>query len=370
MISRDNENFVVRHYDWIVAGVGAVAVLAAVGFFVLSLGADADAAAADAVRSLDARKSAKTAVESQDLTAYGATLRRVKNPIPVAAIDSRRESFLASERRVKCLCGAVMTAGLTNCPSCKASLIIVNKEDEAAKEANRWATRYGVKADDTDKDGDGFTNAEEYAAKTDPTDAKSHPDYVDSLKLALPLKETHVPFVLTKATQIPTGWRCEFFDPKRKDDYGRLGRTFTAIVGEEICVPVNRATGAAKDEPTGYLLKSFERKEERRAITAGSTMKKAVDVSVATVERKSDGRKVDLVMQAAKKGAKLSPIDVQATLVYERMGTKSFNVVAGDEIALNGEKHRIVSIKGLEKSAEVVIENTVTGKKSTLKALE
>ena len=47
---------------------------------------------------------------------------------------------------------------------------------------------------DADTDADGFTNAEEFAAGTDPSDKKSHPDYFDSLKLVMPLKETYLPF--------------------------------------------------------------------------------------------------------------------------------------------------------------------------------
>ena len=362
MISRGNENFFVRHYDWIVAGAGILAVLCATVFYVLSLGADADADAAQAVRALEARNVGKSTVTPPDLDANNATLRRARNPILVSEIEARRESFLASERRVKCRCGNVMVAGLTNCPACQATLVIVNKEDEAAKEINRWKARYGVDADENDKDGDGFTNAEEYAAKTDPSDAKDHPDYTDSLKLTLPLKATYVPFALTEYVKLPNGWRCVFNNTKRSS-------RMTATVGEEILQPVSRAVGKAEEKPTGYVLKGFTKKEEARGVIAGTTTAKMVDVSFAEVQRKSDGKVVQLALQDSKR-IKLAAVDVMAVLTYERMGTKTFEVVTGDEIALNGTKFRILGVKAVGKGAEVALENVETGAKRTLKALE
>ena len=362
MISRaGNENFIVRHYDWFVAGAGVAALLAAGVFFALSLGSDADEAAQSAVRAVERQKPDKTGVAPEDMTAFARTKSATLNPLAIAEIDGKQESFLASEQRVKCKCGKVIPGNLRECPFCKESLSDVNDATEAALRAEAWKKQYGIALDGSDKDGDGFTNREEFEAKTDPTDATSHPAYFDSLSLQLPLKETYVPFVFTKATQIPSGWRCEFFDPKQKDDYGRMGRTFTATIGEEV--------GASAKAPSGYLLKGYEKKEEKRPIPGGAGMTRAVDVSVATVERKVDGKLVTLVVQS-RKNAKLTPVDVQATLVYERGGTKTFDVITGSEVDLNGEKHKVLGIKSVGKGAEVVMEDSATKKKQVLKALE
>lgn len=362
MISRaGNENFIVRHYDWFVAGAGVAALLGAGVFFALSLGSDAEEAAQSAVREVERKKPEKTGVVKEDMTAFARAKAATLNPLTITEIDGKQESFLASEKRVKCKCGKVIPGSLKACPSCGESLSDVNDATEAALRAEAWKKQYGIALDDSDKDGDGFTNKEEFEAKTDPTNASEHPDYFASLSLQLPLKETYVPFVFTKATQIPSGWRCEFFDPKQKDDYGRMGRTFTAVIGEEV--------GATAKAPSGYVLKRYEKKEEKRAIPGGAGMTRAVDVSVATVERKLDGKSVALVVQS-RKAAKLSPVDVQATLVYERVGTKTFDVITGSEVDLNGEKYRVCGIKTVGKGAEVTMENCATKKKQVLKALE
>ena len=95
---------------------------------------------------------------------------------------------------------------------------------------------------------------------------------------------------------------------------------------------------------------------------------KTVDASTATIERESDGKKLELVVQVGK--PKLTPVDVQATLVYTLGSVKNFDVVNCESIELNGAKYKIVSVKGDAKSAEVVLENGVSGKKRTIKALE
>lgn len=363
-------NFFKRYYDRILAGIAALALVGAGVYYFAGTGADGEAASAAALARIDRLKAAAAPVAQEDLGALAANLRQAKSPVLVTVPDEKGASFLASERRIRCRCGQVLVAGLESCPKCHASLVVINKEDEAAKRQARWATRFGVKVDDLDADGDGFTNREEFEAQTDPTDAKDHPNYVDSLKLALPLKETFVPFALIKATQIPSGWRCEFLDPKRRDDYGRLGRAFTAVIGEEIVIPLGQVKGQTKSEKTGYVLKSFTKKEEKRAITAGSTMQKAVDVSVATLKRVSDGKLVELVIQPNRAALRLTPVDVQATLIYERNGTKTFNVVAGDDINLNGTVYRVKGVKAVGKGAEVTLENVATHKTDVVKTLE
>ena len=230
---------------------------------------------------------------------------------------------------------------------------------------DEWEKKYGLNVNDAsdanaDLDGDEFTNLEEYVAKTDPKDPKDHPDYLDSLKIVLPLKETRMPFAFTKAYKIPAGWRCEFVDPSRKDDNGRKGKVLTAIVGEEIA---DKDVDAKK---SGFVLKSHAAKSAKRAIP-GSELQKTVDVSEAVVERKSDGKVITLVIQEGK-NVKLAPVDVQARLSYERGTVKTFDVVPGAEIVLSGTKYRIKEIKAAGKGAKVTLENVLSGKLRTLEA--
>ena len=375
MITRTgSKGFLAAHYDWLVLGIGLVVLGVGVVFYVSSLGEDPDEAAAEAVARIDRMKPTETGVASLDLSEFQSTISSIRKPSLLAEIDGRSESFLASERRVLCKCGKAISGDVVAvpaCPYCGEKQKVEKKpvlDTDGDGLPDEWEKKYGLNVNDAsdanaDLDGDGFTNLEEYVAKTDPKDPKDHPDYLDSLKIVLPLKETSMPFTFRKATKIPAGWRCEFYDPSRKDDYGRKGKVLTAIVGEEI---VDKDLDPKKALKSGFVLKGYTAKSEKRAIP-GSELKKTVDVSEAVVERKSDGKVITLVIQEGK-NVKLAPIDVQARLSYERGSMKTFDVVSGDEIVLSGSKYKVKEIKAAGKGAKVTLEAMLSGKRRTLEA--
>jgi len=288
MIARsDNKNFIAAHYDWLVLGVGVLVLAAGAALYVSCLGEDPDEAAAAEVKRVAGQSSRGTGVAVVDMTDFQAVSRQLKSPPLVSEVSASDASFLASEQRVMCECGKAIPGDVKaypECPFCKKPQKVEQKvvlDSDKDGLPDEWERKYGLNPNDpsdaaADADGDDFTNEEEYASKTDPTDRNDHPDYLDSLTVKLPLKATHMPFVFLSANKIPSGWRCTFFDAKQKDDYGRAGRTFTPVIGEEI-------------GKSGYVLKGYEKKEERRAVKGGQGLKKAVDVSEVTVERKSDG---------------------------------------------------------------------------------
>lgn len=165
-----------------------------------------------------------------------------------------------------------------------------------------------------------------------------------------------MPFVFRKANKIPSGWRCEFFDPSRKDDYGRKGATLTAVIGEAIA-------------DTGFVLKSHAEKTVKQAIKGGEGLMKTVDASEVVVERKTDGKQITLVVQQGKTFKPVS-VDVQVTLKYERGAGKTFEVIPGAKIVLSGTTYKVVEIKAVGKGAKVVLENVQNGQSRTLEALE
>ena len=374
-----NKNFFAAHYEWIAAGVGLLALAGGAVFFALSLGEDPDEAASGEAERIVQRKPKETGVAPVDMALYLLAAKATRSPTTVAEIGEKDASFLASERRVFCAkCKKAISGDVKAVPVCPFCGEKQQEEKKVVLDADgdglpdEWEKRYGLNPGDAsdaagDSDGDGFTNLEEFVAKTDPTDAKDHPPYLDSLSIELPLKETKMPFAFRQAMKIPAGWRCEFVDPVRKDDYGRRGLTLTAIVGEEI---------ASKDGKvkTGYKVKSYTPKTAKRAfkggeVKGGGAMTKDVDVSEVVVERAKDGKCVTLVVPQGK-ALKLVPVDVQATLAYARGEVKKFDVVPGSELDLNGEKYKVLDVQAVGKGARVVLENELTSKKHVLEALE
>lgn len=368
-----NQNFFAACYDRIAAAVGLVALVGAGAFLVLSRGDDPETAAANAAQAVSRMKPSETGVTAVDMTPYDGAVRLVKSPTVVNELTGKDASFLASERRVKCKkCQKVIPGdvrAVPNCPFCGEKQEVEKKvvlDSDGDGLPDEWEKRYGLNPNDpsdanADLDGDGFTNLEEHLAGTDPTDPRDHTDYLDSIQIVLPLKETYLPFLFTKATKIPSGWRCEFFDPKQKDDYGRLGRTFTAVIGEEV--------GASVKKPSGFVLKAYEKKEVKRPRKGMKGLFVTDDVSEVTLVRKADKKAVTLVL-ARDKRAKLRPVDVMATLTYTRGSVTTFEAVPGMELDLNGEKYKVVEILPAGKGAKVTFQNVRSGKRRTLEALE
>jgi len=370
MSSRNGGNFFTAHYDWLAAGVAALALAGAVFFFVGALKDDPDAKAAQEVRRIDMRKPSSSGVKATDMEWYARTIKLAKAPLTMNPINETGGSFLASERRVFCAkaeCRAPIPPATKVCPFCNeaqpeeetAPVVLDGDEDGLPDE---WERKFGLSPNNPndaneDLDGDGFTNAEEYAAGTDPSNRNDHPDYLDSLKLVLPLKETALPFFLRSYMKTPAGYKLDLFDPRKRNDYGTLGKAYPTIVGQDI-------------GDTGFVVKTFEQKEKKVKIAGGGGAVKTVDVSFATIERKSDGKAVTLVVTTQQGKPKRVSVDVQAKLQYVRGGMKEFIVVAGDQIDLNGTKYTVKEINRLEKGAAITLEDAILGKARTIEALE
>ena len=366
-LSSNRANFFVAHYDWLAAVVGIVALLAGGAFFALTLGDDAEQIAADKAAEIDRLQPKELGVQPVDMAENLSATKLTVKPLTVSDINlsDAAASFLASERRIFCKkCRKVLSGDTKECPSChevqeEKKAIVLDADKDGLPDS--WEQRYGLNPNDPsdaekDKDGDGFTNLEEYLAKddpkvkrwTDPTDAKDHPDYLDSLSYRLPLKETYLPFAFTKATQIPGGWRCEFFDAKKKDLKRGVTGYVTAKVGDEIV-------------GSGFVVKAFEQKFEKREKKGMKGMFFNVDVSEVKLERKADGKVVTAVLSSPK-SAKPVPVDVQATLVYKRGAEKTFEVVPGQEIELNGTKYKVAEVSAEGKNKAKVVVTDARGK--------
>lgn len=359
------ESFFVAHYDWLAVAVGVAALVAAGVFFVMTLDADPDEAAAGEAAGVERMRPREMGVDPTDMSEFQTAVKLTRVPATVQDIPEKSGNFLASERWVMCECGQASLGDVKkepNCPNCHKPKVVLGPvvlDADGDGMADEWEKKYGLNPSDPadaaqDKDGDGFTNLEEYMAKTDPTDKADHPDYLDSIKVVLPLKQTYMPFVFTKATQVPGGWRCEFFDATKKD----LKRGSTGIV---------RAKVGEEIPGYGFVLKSYETKSEKRK-KPGMNMMMSVDVSEVVVERKTDGKKVTLVIVQTEKDMKPVPLDVQVTLVYERGEAKNLEVVPGAEIDLSGTKYRVLAIKpvAVDKGAKLTFKNVLTGEERVI----
>ena len=359
MISRNSEGgFFAAHWDWLAAGAGLAALAVGVVMFVTSGGTDPDENADALVRRLMADKRSETGVKPVEMAQLERALQLATKPPVVAEVAAEGGSFLVSPKRVFCaLCHKPIPGDSKKCPLCKGDQPEPEKvalDTDSDGLPDDWEKKFGLDAAtadaDADTDADGFTNAEEFAAGTDPSDKKSHPDYFDSLKLVMPLKETYLPFYLRSYMKTPAGMKLEFYDPKRRNDYGKSGYRYSVLVGEPI-------------GDTGFVAKGFDQKERKQKI-AGSNVARSVDVSEATIARKSDGK--TLVVSLVEKR---TPVETQATISFGRGEPSEFTATPGKTFKLYESTYKVVEIKSVGKGAKVTIEDPL-GKIRTLEAVD
>ena len=364
MISRNQGGgFFAAHWDWLAAALGIAVLAVGIVLFTMSGGADPEANASAVVRRLMADKKSETGVKPVDMSMFERSLQLAAKPVTVPDVPEDKGSFLVSPRRIFCaLCHKPIPDDAKKCPICKGEQ---PEEEKVAVDTDgdglpdEWEKKFGLDATladaDADSDGDGFTNAEEFAAGTDPSDKKSHPDYFDSLKLVMPLKETMLPFFFEKAEQLPGGkTRYYFRDPKAKNSYGGRGLQYNPLEGEDIGT-------------TGFVVKGLERKTVKvkvSAVKGEKELERPKEVSIATIERKSDGKQLQL-----RDGEKRTPLDIQATITFSRGEPSEIVVVPGKKFQLYGNTYKVVDIKSAGKGAQVTIEDPL-GKIRSLEAVD
>lgn len=331
MGARDHgKNFFEAHWDWAVALGGLLVAVASYG--VNYLMSDDPAAAAPLGAGISEE------VEKIDLSADAQSLKAFGEPASLAEIGTNG-CFLISHARTLCRpadgsagCGRALPLGTETC-ACGAAQnaerqkVVIDKDEDGLTDEYEIANGLDPNKDDADEDldGDGFTNFEEFEAKTKPNDALSHPDYFEKecVFVSDECKPTTISLTFTKCGYKVgnKGNKFEFQDRKYAKELCR-GQLY-AFIGEEIR---NDIADPKKKVMTGYVLESYKEKFVERKLAGG--MKNRDDVSEATVKRMSDGKKIVL-----KIGQKDTVTDISANLSLERGALKKeFTKAKGEKI--------------------------------------
>ena len=381
-MSASKQNFLAAHWDWLVALGGFAAVAAAGAFLVPSLGLSPEDGAAEYESELNGIKPAHEGVPAADLSVLSRAYDTAKQPPALASVDPKAASFLASEGRVFCqkgdpdlkgtACGKPIPAMSENCPLCGMKQKVVKVEADTDHDGlpNDWEKKYGLNPNDAsdaakDADGDGFTNLEEYQAKTDPKDKLSHPDYLEFLSVAGAVQDTKLDFYFKDAMKLPSGYRFTFQRLVRKNRNSQA--TYTALMNAEI------ATAELNEkirEKSGWKVVGFEQKQEDVKI-AGSQQSRKVDSSTVEIERLADGRKVKLVIVPDPKRFRdrmETALESRIDLAWSRGDGKNITVAEGSEFSLKERKYRVLKLKKVAGgSAEVTVQDLATKEEKILR---
>jgi hypothetical protein len=372
-MSASKQNFFAAHWDWLAAVAGFASLAAAVAMYALSLGDSPEASADAFAAQLKSMKPAHEGVQSANLDLLQKALRQMKTPPHLESVNAKKANFLASEGRVFCqqgdadnpkakkACGRPIPADAEACPFCGVKQHVVKIEADADHDGmpNEWENRYGLNPNDPgdakrDLDGDGFTNYEEFVAKTDPKSKESHPDYLDSLVVSAPLKHTSLPFYFYGYSRVRDGYRFTF---RRKDAKSKFDSTFSALMNDEI----GSADGKVK---TGWKVTSFTQKEERRTIPGSKdpNLKRAVDVSTVELRRAKDGKTLTVAIRVPD-----IAVETETELTYKRGAERKFTVSKGTEFELNGSKYRVEKLAAVDNGCAVTVVDLKTKKEKIVR---
>ncbi len=283
-----------------------------------------------------------------DMGVYSNAQTQLVHPKQIA-LDTPDLGLFVPERRVWCVkCSKPIPYAAETCPFCSEAqpkLAGPVPDTDGDGMFDVWERQYGFDPFDPsdaagDVDGDGFSNVEEFLARTDPRDAQNHPP-IDVLLRVKDVVAKRIPLALRGKSGMPDGkFQCQF----TQQDGER--RSFFVREGEAISNDWSN---------TGFVLLEFtESFEKRPHPTLGSV---TVETSVATIKRLADEKVFRLRMNDEEFS------ETVAELVLPADGS-TYAVVAGGTFALRGERYNVISVDN--KAQTVVIESTSTRKRLTL----
>ncbi len=344
-----------RQYDKLIAVVVLIGLLVSL-FYLTNAGATRRQEESRYDAQLNGLKPKSSALAAMDLSDYEAAVRAVRTPVHLTVPQTQQAGFMTPERRVTCVsvsCQKPIPYTAEVCPFCGAKQPIApefNTERDTDRDGlpDRVEIALGLNPQDPsdakgDLDGDGFTNLEEYLAKTDPKDPKSHPALVNLLRVK-ELRGKRLPLIFSGVNRMPDGKYQLIFNLM-----GAQPRTFWVRENERI-------------GETDYMALKVEIKSEERADPNMPGIKRRVDVSVVSIKRLSDNKELSLRVKEVGKNT-----DVEAVIVLP-LDNSEYTVLENGTFKVRDETYRVLSIDNAATS--VVVENVASGQQKVVHKLD
>lgn len=354
---------ILKQYDRILAVVSLAGLLLSL-YYLVSVGAVQEQRAREVTDELTDVRANNASLTAVDLTSYKAatTAKLVK----IAMTDSSSDLFTPEQRALCYICKKPIGWDKDVCSFCGATQpnegpTVETKSDDEDEDGmlDTWELANGLDPKDpsdaeADADSDGFINLDEFLAKSNPQDAKAHPDYATLIHV-VSVEGKRVPLQLTNRQAWGIGgksFRCDF----RVDD-GAGTANLSIAVGETKESPI--------DKTRRYRLDSLTVKTEKRSAEAGpaksgmasSLDQLNIDVSEAKVTCFPENQQVTIVF--SDKNNPTPPtapmLTPEATLAGKGTTPDPAVVSVGATFKVKGKTYLVKNVN--QKASTVTVEN-------------
>lgn len=356
--NRGLQSSLFRHYDKALAVVVLLGLLASL-FVLARFGGESRHREQTMQRQVESLRPKVPQASPMSLQPYEQALYELRRPMTAGAADTNQVGLFVPESRVWCVnpvCRYPIPYEALVCPVCHSNQPPITGPAFDISSGgdgipDKWRQEYfghplGQPEDhslaDDDADGDGFSNLEEFQARTSPRAADEHPDYATRMRLK-EFRAKPFPLVFTSATKMPDGrYRC-FFNIKGGD------MTLQATENQPITI---------NGKPSGFELTTYTNRLEQRPNPALGGRLSNVNVSEATLRRIADGKLFILRINDPS-----SATEQQIVLTLTLMGkTTEHSVPANGTLSIRGVVYKVY-VDGQPPSVVLSLENISTGKK-------
>lgn len=311
---------------------------------------------------LELKRPAKSQVEPKDVAQDVKLIEAVATPArgSLLAIRAESESNLCTPaRRLLCIkCARPIPWAAKACPFCKEAQPEEKKIDLSTVDSDGdgmpdvWEAKYGLNPQnandaDEDADADGFTNLEEFLAKTDPTDPKSHPGY-----------ETRMTLTGVEGKKVPLRAVNKMALPATKDAEGKDVQPFmvTFVSVSDNGEPGKTELRAKEGEligKSGFRLVRYH-DTPSKLITVNQN-KHFINVSTVELLREADKKPATLVFWDSKNpdwpGEPL--LEQKASINIDLPGIAPVVVAPGQTFKVKNESFTVLAVDAAKKSVRI-----------------
>lgn len=346
---------ILRQYDRL-AAVAVLAVLLLSLLYLIFAGLQQTQEVQDYAGTVALKQPTKATLKSADLTDARKLLDFTAAPPKTALLTVRTDpdapNLCTPERRLLCVaCAKPIKWETKLCPFCKGQqpaeqkIDIANADSDGDGLPDKWENDHGLNPQDpsdaeTDLDQDGFTNIEEFLAKTDPANPKSHPPYVSRMKLA-GIDGTKLRLRVVDKMELPS----------TKDAAGKVVRHYQ-VVFVQVDEEGSEQTGAIRVEEgelvknSGFRFVAYHEKPRKQIAVGANKQVRFINVSTIELERVADGKRIETVFKDP-----VNPdwpgdplIEQRATIEFDLPDTESVTVAPNGSFTVKGEGFTVTVI--------------------------